>query len=332
MRFFQAAGLSGFLALSGCFGSFDYQPQINEDPLPVDIGDLDAYLQKKESKMALLAPGVEKRVVWGVYGPRQSAYAVVYLHGYASSALEIDPIPYLTAQNLGANLYYTRFAGHGFADSSGEAFKGVSVADWRQDAYEALQIGEIIGKKVIVMGHSTGAALGVWLAGAYPKRVAAQIYIAPNLQPKALGAGLLAYRWGRALADKLLGGFYTFKGGQESSASSLDKFEPFFNRRQHLDAAQAMMLAVKAAQHLPIKQMNVPLFILASPKDQVVSSVYTQKFFNRYGQQSGAVKQLILTQASKTPNQHTIVGNATDPDMVPYTAEAIRLFLKKCGL
>ena len=135
-----AAALTA-LILFGAREPLDLFPAFEASRLPTD---LDSYLRDREAVVGGVKPGAEKRIHWAGAAGVQTDWAVVYLHGFSATAEEIRPVPDRVAQGLGANLYYTRLAGHGLGP---ERFAGPSVNDWMIDVAEALAIGRRIGKR-----------------------------------------------------------------------------------------------------------------------------------------------------------------------------------------
>ena len=118
---------------------------------PATIGeDIDGYLAETEAAFEDITPGTEKRVIWAGEAGANTPLAIVYVHGFSATSEEIRPVPDMLAEELGANLHYTRLTGHG---RSGEAFATASVQAWMNDVAEALEIGRRIGEEVIVSVH-----------------------------------------------------------------------------------------------------------------------------------------------------------------------------------
>ena len=109
--------------------------------------DLEAYLANEEHHFSDITPGAEKRIIWAGAAGARTPFAVVYLHGYSATSEEIRPVPDEVAKALGANLFFTRFTGHG---RGGAAMGQATAGDWINDTAEALAIGKRLGDKVIV--------------------------------------------------------------------------------------------------------------------------------------------------------------------------------------
>ena len=159
-------------------------------------GDVAGYFAAQEARFDDITPGTEKRVVWAGAAGDKTPLAVVYLHGFSATSEEIRPVPDRVAEALGANLIFTRLAGHG---RPGAALARVSVADWMADVAEALAAARAVGDRVVVIGTSTGATLAR-IAVQYPEMradVAGMVLISPNFRVKNPAAVILSSSMGR---------------------------------------------------------------------------------------------------------------------------------------
>ncbi|TIL79433.1 MAG: alpha/beta hydrolase, partial [Mesorhizobium sp.] len=82
---------------------------------PSAIGDdPQAYLAREEAAVPNIRDGLEKEIIWA--NPMVHAktpLAIVYIHGFSASKGEVRPLPDDVADELDANLFYTRLTGHG---------------------------------------------------------------------------------------------------------------------------------------------------------------------------------------------------------------------------
>ncbi|MDP6190059.1 MAG: alpha/beta hydrolase, partial [Gammaproteobacteria bacterium] len=150
--------------------------------MDIGIADLDDYLKKTESSVRALRPDCEKKIVWANEPGLKSATSVVYIHGFSATHFECSPVIEMVAESLGANLFFTRLRGHG---QDGKALGEASFDEYMEDTLEAIEIGGIIGDKLIVIGCSTGCSL-IHLALNQGASIKSAIYIAPNFGPKSL--------------------------------------------------------------------------------------------------------------------------------------------------
>ncbi|WP_206078968.1 hypothetical protein [Allomesorhizobium camelthorni] len=79
------------------------------------IGDDPAgYLDRSESRVPGIRDGLEKEIVWADPMTHvKTPISIIYIHGFSASKGEVRPLPDQVAEELGANLFYTRLKGHG---------------------------------------------------------------------------------------------------------------------------------------------------------------------------------------------------------------------------
>jgi alpha-beta hydrolase superfamily lysophospholipase len=119
------------------------------------------------------------------------------LHGFSATRQDTAPLASKVAQGLGANLFETRFTGHGSTDP--QAMLEGSVHRWLNDTAEALEIGKRLGEHVIVIGTSTGATLATVIFDQHPSRkegVAALVFVSPNFGVPDPNAPKALWPWG----------------------------------------------------------------------------------------------------------------------------------------
>jgi esterase/lipase len=263
--------------------------------------DLDAWLAAGEGRYPDIVPGAAKTVVWAHPDRRRTRLAVVYLHGYSATRQEVAPLCDRLAAALGANLYYTRLAGHGRAPA---AFGEVTGDDWLRDASEALAIGRRIGERVIVVGTSTGGTLALWLAqqpGA--EDIVAQLLISPNLGPYDGRSELLAGPWGRQLQQLLIGEEYRWEPHNGAHAR-------YWTWRYPAQALLPMMALVRLVRDSPLEAIRTPTLVIYSPQDRVVSPRRIEDAFERIG---ARLKQAQRIERSEDPSHHVLAGDILAP-------------------
>lgn len=315
--------------LAGPF--FRWQPTLSSDVVErvSAATDLDAYLKESEAKFGdRIKPGLEKGIVW--YQPPQeegdkakgevahgkTPVSVVYLHGFSASRGETAPLPQTIAEKLGANLFYTRLAAHGLKD--GEDFATVRPQDWIDDAREALAIGRRLGDRVIVVGMSTGALLGLQLAleNLDKTDLAALVLISPNFHPAASSARWVTGPLGPLWAKIFIGKDREFPTESEAHAYN-------WTARYRSEGVVALMDLVHYAAAMDLRQVKLPVLALYTKKDTVVSVPLIEKRFEELG---SPMKKLVdLPQATR----HEFAGQVLAPEVVAPAADEIVAFIRQ---
>ncbi len=174
--------------------------------VPAEPVALENYIREQESRHTLKTDN-EARIVWAEDSLKQpTEYAIVYLHGFSASQGEGDPVHRDIARKFGCNLYLSRLAEHGI--DTVDALINLTADSYWESAKQALAIGKRLGKKVILMGCSTGGTQALQLAAAYPEDVSALVLLSPNIAINDPDAWLLNNHWGLQVAHWVVGSKY----------------------------------------------------------------------------------------------------------------------------
>lgn len=277
--------------------------ELNTSLKPIDLPwDLDVYLATSEAQLPDLVPGTEKTIIWAGRPGQQTELAVVSLHGFSASRQETAPLADRVAAALGANLFYTRFRGHG---RSGDALAEASVNDWLNDAWEAYQIGRRLGQRVLLIGTSNGGSAASWLA-AQPgmEDLFGLVLISPNFGPRDPLSQVLTWPWAGVLTKMLVGDEYGFTPSSEAHAR-------YWTHRYPSRALLPMMGMVKLARTADLSKITQPLLILYSPDDQVVNPKQIGAAFARFGSRP---KMLLAVEESSDAKHHVLAGEILAPE------------------
>lgn len=285
---------------------------------PSVIGDdPQAYLAREEAAVPDIRDGLEKEIIWA--NPMVHArtpLAIVYIHGFSASKGEVRPLADDVADQLDANLFYTRLIGHG---QDGAAMAQGSVNAWINDYEEALAIGRAIGDKVVVISTSTGGSLAAWAAtqpGA-SDGVAAIAFISPNFGVKASGASLLTMPWGRQIAQLVAGKEYSF-------APRNPLHEKFWTYRYPIAATLPMAALTKLAYGAPVEKATIPALFIFSDSDHVVRPDRTREIAGRWG----AAHELVPVDDTGDKDNHVIAGDALSPSTTAFLAQRIVVWIE----
>lgn len=266
------------------------------------IDDIDARLAAGEAAFADIRPGLAKEIVWAdPLAKTRTALAVIYIHGFSASKGEVRPLPDLVATSLGANLFYTRLAGHG---RSADAMAEASVEAWKKDMTEALDVATHIGERTLIIATSTGAALATWALSqpGLTEPVAGAVFLAPNFRIRGRGAGLLTAPFAGVSARLLLGKRRGFVPLNALHAA-------YWTSEYPVSALLPMAALVKEVRGLPFEKIGTPVLFIQSEKDQVVDALQTARITRRWG----GPATLLDPGDVGDPYGHVIAGDALSP-------------------
>lgn len=281
--------------------------------VPTSARELDAWLAAHEAQHAGLRPELAKGVVWHGAAGQRTPWAVVYLHGFTASRVETAPLAERVAQVLGANLLYTRLSGHGLP---AQALARATLQDWLADAVEAVRIGQVLGERVLVIGTSTGATLGAWLA-LHPEQGGAavdrQVWISPNFGPADKRTEWLLGPWGRQIA-------HAITGGTVGAPSGDARIDAGWTRVYPVDALLPMMALVQRVRDADLGRVRTPVLVLYSPADRTVDPALTRAVFDRLGSPTKVLEEV---HDSTDRDQHVLAGALRSPGTTERLAQRI---------
>ena len=312
------------VAAAALFAFGPYEPvdlSVSFDDSRLAAG-IDAYLKQAESGFTDITPGVEKRVIWAGAPEQATAVSVLYVHGFSATSEEIRPVPDNVASALGANLVFTRLAGHG---RGAAAMAEPTVQDWMQDVAEGLAIARAIGDRVVVISTSTGGTL-MALAELDPdlrRDIAAQIFVSPNF---ALQGGMdkvltlpAARYWGPIVA-----------GAERSFEPANAAHGTYWTTTYPTVALMPMAAAVRRVQKQDWSQVQTPALFWFSPDDWVVDATVTADLAAQWGGPA-TVGHPTLTEGDD-PYSHVIAGDIMSPGTTAQTVRSIVDWLAEQGV
>lgn len=283
--------------------------------LPENPVDLDGYLEASEKRLRNIKPGVQKAIVWrDPHNKAPTEFAIVYLHGFSATRMETFPVADRLAHKLGANLFYTRLAGHG-QDSA--AMGRVCLADWLDDTLEALAVGKRIGAKLIVMGVSTGASLAAWAA--CQKRapwIDSLVLISPNFAVRNRWFHLLKWKSGRRLIQKMIGPKRSFEPFNQQHAY-------YWTTSYPIEALFALSDLLNIVNQSHFDQIRSSVLLIYDPLDKIVS---IRKIKQKFGELKCPGKQLIQFTHTQDPDHHVLAGDILSPASTQPLVELIWRF------
>ena len=292
-------------------------PTYSDDIIPDHLGFLDNYLTQTESRIPGIRNDCEKKIVWHKDEHEQRALAIIYIHGFSASRMETYPLCDRLAEAVGANIFYTRLSGHG---QDGHAMGRVRLQDWLNDGMEAMAIGRRLGKKIILVGTSTGGTLATWLA-AQPSMaplIHSLILLSPNFFPKnPMSAAAL---WPPAL--KL---FERFFGGWRSFSVTGPLHERYWTVRYPLKAVATMMQLVYLSWRIDLNNAAMPVLMMVNPWDRVINVTLA---ITRFLSFPSSQKRLVLFKGNKDLGRHVLAGDILAPESTAKAMAIIQAYLK----
>ncbi len=277
--------------------------------------DLEQYLAISEARFDDIIPGAEKTIIWADSNQEKTKYSIVYLHGFSATRQETYPLSDKLAETWGANLFYTRLAGHGQTD---ESMGEYAVNDWLNDADEALAIGRQLGEQVIVIGTSTGGTLATWLAmRENAGEIAALVLISPNYWVRASGAGAMLLPWGKQILQMIQGPFYEWEPVNEKHAQ-------YWTYRYPSVALLELMKLLDYVNSMALEEIQTPALFIYSPEDKVVDSNEIEIAFSRFGSKN---KHKEVIENTEDRNSHVLAGDILSPGSTDKIAGLINKFI-----
>ena len=281
--------------------------------------DLDRYLRESEGYIELLRSGTEKRIIWAdPANPSSTEVSIIYIHGFSASRQEIVPVCDLLAKRYNANLFYTRLTGHG---CDGEAMRQISGTALLHDAAEALAIGKRIGKKVIVVGNSTGATLATWLAEQDAENaIHSLVLLSPNFGLRQKTSELILLPWGRLILRLLQGSTYRFQPANERQSL-------YWTTTYPSEALIPMMGIIRFVRNSCLEAIQIPTLVLYSPTDQVLD---VKKIRQHIARIASDIK-IVVEMKPGSDKKHVLAGDILSPQTTQQVVNEISEFLQTCN-
>ncbi|MDP4150545.1 MAG: alpha/beta hydrolase [Bacteroidota bacterium] len=299
-------------------------PRYNKEmpAVPAGPAQLEAYIGNQEAQHKLKQDN-EARIVWEDTMKRPTDYSIVYLHGFSASQGEGAPLHTDIAREFGCNLYLSRLAEHGI--DTVDAMINLTADELWESGKEALAIGQQIGKKVILMGTSTGATLALQLAAVYPDRVAALILMSPNIEINDPNAWVLHNHWGLQIARMVKSSKYI-----EDTADRGPLYDRYWYRKYRLESAVALgELLATTMDKETFSRVTQPVGMYYFYKDEAhQDSIVRVSAMLRMYDQLGTPSAMKVKQAFPNAGTHVICSPIRSQD-AEGVERAVEAFMKE---
>ena len=285
--------------------------------VPDGLAELQQELVASEQRYPV-RPGLQQQIVWADTTPSVTDIAIVYLHGFTGTWRDGSPAIERVAKDIGANLLLARLPGHGLRIAE-------PLLDYNPDtvyagAVRALAIGKRLGKRVVVIGTSTGATLGLLLAAKFPNDVHSVINWSPNIRLAHPLSFLSNGPWGVQLTRWIVGGDY-----RESPTTDKNRNE-YWYRKYRVEAIPQLQALVEAGMtesvFSAIRQPTLTMCWFASDDDQD-SIVSVPAMRSMHSQLASARKQFVPLDAGSHEIGYTPGSRVVD-NVVQRTVSWIR--------
>lgn len=275
--------------------------------------NIDEYLRDSEAIFHDIVEDAHKQIIWAGDAGQKTDYAVIYLHGFSATSHEIRPVPEKVAKTLGANIYYTRFSGHG---RTGDAMLDGSPEKWVQDAIEAVEIGTRIGRKIIILATSNGGAICSYVMADpnYASKVSGIVFTSPayklaNPLTALLDFPLIRY-WGTYAAGKRFG-FNPLNADHEK----------YWTSEYPSQSVLSMTTVQRELRKVQFERIKTPALFFVSDEDSVIkASAVKQVAFDWGGDSRLVVRKLT---AQDDPYNHILSGDILSPNQTVETVGII---------
>jgi len=318
-RYKVIIGLSALIVASYLLGPKPKKPIYDKELTQVpDLEDLDRYVASIES-MHKIKPGNEAEIIWADSTHQQTEYAIVYLHGFSASKTEGNPVYLNLAKELNANLYLARLADHGI-DTLAPMQYFTADRLW-ETSKQAYAIGKKLGKKVILVGTSTGGTVALKLAATYPE-INSLILLSPNVAINDKNAWLLNNPWGLQIARKVVG------GDERKVDDRTDEYKKYWYTNYRLESLVELEEFIESSMvKSTFQKVKQPVLLLYYYKneleqDPVVRVDAMLKMFDELGTPSDLKRK----QAIPNAGNHVMGSYITSKDL-PSVEKAIENFL-----
>ncbi|MCK0192284.1 alpha/beta fold hydrolase [Arenibacter sp. F20364] len=286
--------------------------------LPVmedDLTTLQNKVYEREKVNTKIKANNESQIIWYDSIPTRTEYSILYLHGWSASHEEGAPLHRELGQRYGANVYLPRLEGHGVQEE--QAMLHLTATDYFESAKEALAIAKRIGKKVIVMGTSTGGTLALYLAQG-DKDIAGLLLYSPNVRIYDPTAVLLSGPWGLEIAKTIMDSdFY------ESEADSLK--QSYWTTKYRVEAlTQLQALLDETMKPEVFQHIEQPTFLgyyykNEEEQDKVVSVPALLEMYEELGVSSELKRKVAFPEVGN----HVMTSYITSKDLESVKRETI---------
>ncbi|SDG56332.1 alpha/beta hydrolase [Psychroflexus sediminis] len=282
-------------------------PQLSAQAISTYTNEtIDEWIQEQEAEVSDLKKDNNAMISWANDTKSPTDLVFVYLHGFGASRMEAEPVVSKLAEEFEANVFYARLKGHG--RSGVEGFEQLTKENYLQSAEEALEIGRLLGDKVVLISTSTGGTLSLYLASKY-EDIAGLVLYSPFVGLKNPMMSQITTPQGREMFKSMIGG----------EVQKMDRSEPesnYWSTEYHINAYVALIGMLKETMTPDtFNAVTAPVFMAyyyksEEEQDQVVSVSAMLEMYD----QLGTSEELKLKQAFPETGNHVIASELRSQD------------------
>ena len=281
-----------------------------------DLNDVEKQIKFDESSVPNLRSNIEKKIIWAGKSSQRTPLSIVFIHGFSATRVEMSPVIEKVAKALGANVFLTRLSGHG---QDGDALSNATFDDWISDTAEAINIGEVIGNEVILIGSSTGCSLIHSIIEKQTK-VRSIIYVSPNFGPSSYKGHFLRLPGAKWFIPLILGREHSFTPKNSEHERCWTTRYP----TKALFPVKDSVIAASLANHSKIK---LPILFWFSDYDKVVSPKATRRIISKMGNNVEIFNPILSLKDD--PSKHGVLGDILSPTKTNQGVNKILEWIRK---
>ena len=281
-----------------------------------DLNDVEKQIKFDESSVPNLRSNIEKKILWAGKSSQRTPLSIVFIHGFSATRVEMSPVIEKVAKALGANVFLTRLSGHG---QDGDALSNATFNDWISDTAEAINIGEVIGNEVILIGSSTGCSLIHSIIEKQTK-VRSIIYVSPNFGPSSYKGHFLRLPGAKWFIPLILGREHSFTPKNSEHERCWTTRYP----SKALFPVKDSVIAASLANHSKIK---LPILFWFSDYDKVVSPKATRRIISKMGNNVEIFNPILSLKDD--PSKHGVLGDILSPTKTNQGVNKILEWIRK---
>ena len=221
-------------------------------------GDFNTWYQKKlkASEKAGAIPGTEEKLIR--FAPK-TEYAILYIHGFGANRKEGEGLVDTIAYRTRFNTYYLRLPGHG---TTKEDMAGQKFQNYLQEAEEALQMMQLLGRKTLIFATSMGGCIATYLAEKYSDSlIHGLVLFSPFYDFAAAAALVFDYPFGLTLAELVYPG--KLRDTRYNNTVKMDKpgYQEYLYEQQYLSTVVELNALKNLVKRSDLSRVKVPVLL-----------------------------------------------------------------------